>query len=427
MKPFASEVTMNAIDEWAKKAPSDLQKLCKYLKEVCEIRMKTDGEKIKIADKYNASVVTGLPAKFKKANGKGPFELIITEGDSACSCMENNRDKLVQSLFPIRGKLLNAASCTAKRFFENEEVAGITKILGYNNYQKHFDPDKLRTSKIIIATDADADGAHIQSLLLIMFLKYFPFILTGQNANGCRLYAANPPLYGIPVGKGKMKFFADNIDYVEYVQSVFCKDNVIANSKKKELTKHEVVKLLYNNIDYLKYITHVSSTYAIDISLLELLLYNKDLKFDKLKSTIEKVYPFTKVTVENDCIMVHGLVGSLYQTVFFNDRLINECKPIIDLIERSDKYYYINGKKTTLYGIMYAFSQAEPTNITRYKGLGEMPPKLLGESTVIPGMGRTLKMYTLDDVKKELKYITSLQSDKSVFVQGIKIRREDIV
>ena len=80
MKQFASKITMDAIDEWAKKAPTDLQKLGKYLKEVCEIRSKTDGEKIKMADKYTASVISGLPAKYKKPNGKGAFELIITEG-----------------------------------------------------------------------------------------------------------------------------------------------------------------------------------------------------------------------------------------------------------------------------------------------------------------------------------------------------------
>ena len=56
-----------------------------------------------------------------------------------------------------------------------------------------------------------------------------------------------------------------------------------------------------------------------------------------------------------------------------------------------------------------------------------MPPKLLGESTVIPGMGRTLKQYSTDDVKRELKYINSLQSDKSIFIQGVKIRKEDII
>ena len=76
---------------------------------------------------------------------------------------------------------------------------------------------------------------------------------------------------------------------------------------------------------------------------------------------------------------------------------------------------------------MQAFSRCEPANVTRYKGLGEMDPRLLGESTILPGFGRILKQYTIEDVKKELKYITSLQSDKGVFIQGIKIRREDIV
>ncbi len=422
MKPYATETTIAAIDEWTKKYPSDLQKLGKYLKEVCELRMKQDNEKIKISDKYTASVITGMPAKYKKPNGKGPFELWITEGDSACSCMENNRLKESQALFPIRGKIINALTTPTKRFFENEEVAGLTKIFGYASYQKYFEPEKFRPEKVVIATDADADGSHITSLLLMMFLKYFPFVI-----NERKLYIANPPLYGISLGKGKMKFFADNIEYVEYVQSVFCKDNQISDSKNRALSKSQIVKLLYSNMDYLKYITHVSNTYAIDPKFLEFLLYNKDLPFAKFKSTVEKAYRYTTVTKENGIIMIHGLVGSLYQTVFFNDRLINECKPILDLIERSDKYYYVNNKLSTLYDIMYEFSNAEPNNLTRYKGLGEMPPKLLGESTVIPGMGRTLKQYTTDDIKRELKYITTLQSDKSVFVQGVKVRKDDII
>jgi len=80
IKPYTSKVTMDALDEWSKKAPGDLQKLSKYLKDVCEIRMKQDGEKIKMADKFTPSVISGLPAKYKKPNGRGNFELIITEG-----------------------------------------------------------------------------------------------------------------------------------------------------------------------------------------------------------------------------------------------------------------------------------------------------------------------------------------------------------
>ena len=209
--------------------------------------------------------------------------------------------------------------------------------------------------------------SHIRCLLLMMFLKYLPEVVKMG-----KLYCANPPLYGIPIGKGKTRFFADNIDYVEYVQSIFCKDNVIADSKKKNLSKAQIVKLLYNNMDYIKYITHISNTYAIDSRLLEFLLYNKDLPFNKFKNVVEGAYPYTTVTKENGTIMIHGLVGSYYQTVFFNDRLLNECKPIIDLIERSDKIYYMNGKQATLYDIMEAFSKAEPSNITRYKGLGKL-------------------------------------------------------
>ena len=421
MKPYASESTMSFIDEWTKKNPSDLQKLGKYLKEVAELRLKQDNEKIKISDKYSASVISGMPSKYKKPNGKGPFELWITEGDSACSCMENNRDKATQALFPIRGKFSNALVKSTKEFFENKEVAGLTKIFGYNSYQKYFEPEKFKPEKVVIATDADADGSHITSLLLLMFLRYFPFVL-----NEGKLYIANPPLYGITAGK-KTKFFADNIEYVEYVQSVFCKDNDIRVNKKKPLTKSQIVKILYNNIDYVKFITHISNTYAIDPILLEFILYNRNLSYTKFKNAIEKAFIYTTVSKENNVIMIHGLVGSLYQTVFFNDRLINECAPIIELIDKSDKFYYVNGTKSTLYQLMSLFAESEPKNLTRYKGLGEMPPKLLGQSTVIPGMGRTLKQYTTDDVKRELKYITSLQSDKSVFIKNVKIRKEDII
>ena len=76
---------------------------------------------------------------------------------------------------------------------------------------------------------------------------------------------------------------------------------------------------------------------------------------------------------------------------------------------------------------MLLFNSFEPKNITRYKGLGEMPAKMLGISTVIPGMGRTLKQYTITDVKKELKLITELQDDKAAFIKGIQIKKEDII
>ena len=74
--------------------------------------------------------------------------------------MENNRDKLTQGLFPVRGKIPNALVTPVKKFFENEEIAGLFKIMVYNGYQRNFDPDKFKPSKVVIATDADADGIY---------------------------------------------------------------------------------------------------------------------------------------------------------------------------------------------------------------------------------------------------------------------------
>lgn len=425
MKPFAYGVTLKALDNWAQSNPNDLQKISRYLKDVCEIRMKSEGEKIKMSDKYTASVVTGMPAKYKKPNGKGPFEVIIGEGDSAISGMENNRDKMTQGLFPIRGKIPNAATTPTKKFFENEEISGMFKIFGYNGYSKNFDPTKFKPSKVIIATDADADGKHIESLMMMMFLIYLPFVITEG-----KLYCANPPLYGISIGKDKMRFFADNIEYIEYVQDLFCKDNEIKTGNGKALTKKEITKILYNNMDYIKFINHVSNTYSIDPWLLEFILYNLNIfnDFNKFKKAVEKQYKFTTVTNENGMIMIRGLVGSKFQTVFCSQALFNDAQCIINLINRSDDYYMVNGKKFTIYDLMLLFNSFEPKSLTRYKGLGEMPPKQLGISTIIPGMGRILKQYTIDDVKKQLKYVKEMQSDKSAFLKNVgTIRKEDII
>ena len=243
MKPYIYNATLKALNEWASKNPNELQKISKYLKEVCEIRSKSDNEKVKMSDKYTSSVVSGLPAKYKKPNGKKNIEVIITEGDSAASGIENNRDKMHQGIMPIRGKIINAFTTPTKKYFENEEVAGLFKIFGYNGYSKKFDPDKFIPDKVIMATDADADGEHIKFLLFGMFLRYLPFVIEQG-----KLYAAQPPLYGITVGKNKM-FFADNIDYIQYVQSIFSKENIIHTMKDKKLSNKDLTQLLHKNID----------------------------------------------------------------------------------------------------------------------------------------------------------------------------------
>lgn len=421
MKPFVAKTTLTALDNWAKQNPNDLQKVAKYLKDVCEIRSKQDNQKIKMADKYNVSAITGLPAKYKKHNGKGPFELWITEGDSAAGGLENHRDKNTQAIFPIQGKIPNCLVMTPKRFFENEIIAGLFHVFGYRGYQAKFDPNQFRPAKLVTATDADNDGAHIRCLILLMMLKYLPGVIEAG-----KVYAALPPLYGAQIN-GKMLFFANTVQYVEYIQSMFCNKYKIGTATGKTISKNDVVQLLYNCMHYIDALSTVGNMLSVDPRFLEFLLYNRELPYSKLKSTITKQYPYVKdIDKKGSTIVISGLVGANINTVFFNDQFLQECGYIIDLIDRSDKYYTINGNPATLYDIMTVFDNTGPDKVDRYKGLGEMKPELLGTSTVIPGYGRTLRQYTITDVKRELSCVTGLNSDKSQFIKGIKVRKEDI-
>lgn len=102
IQPFVCDLVTKALENWSKENPNDLQKVCKYIKEIAEIRVKSEEGKIKLKDKYTKSVVTGLPAKYIKPLGKEGLELIICEGDSAAGHMENNRDNKRQGIFPIK-------------------------------------------------------------------------------------------------------------------------------------------------------------------------------------------------------------------------------------------------------------------------------------------------------------------------------------
>jgi len=154
MEPFARTTIMNGLDEWSKANPNDLQKLCKFFKDMAELRTKQESGKSKIISTYKKNPLNNLPAKYIKPEINQNVELIIVEGDSAKSpvrlCKEKN-----QSIMPIRGKIINAFKCTKEKFFSNEEVQGITQIVFGQEYRKGLTVDDMKVDKVIIAADAD--------------------------------------------------------------------------------------------------------------------------------------------------------------------------------------------------------------------------------------------------------------------------------
>ena len=419
-KPFAKETIMNGLDSWAKAKPQDLLKVCKFLKDIALARIKADTEKVKITAKYATSATTGLPAKYVKPSTKDPnkIELFIVEGDSALGSARSARNVETQGIFPIRGKILNVFQASPQKIAANNEVMAITQILGAG-YGKHFDISKLKVSKVIFMTDADSDGSHIADLLLLVCLKMFP----GLVESG-RVYKAVPPLYGIPMGKNRMKYFAERVDFVRYMQKEYYKKNSVTDLNGKPIDSATFTRILIENSDYIYDFSTIAERYKINPILLEIVIssYIKKEKFETLRKRITSEFRFMEndnVTKMGDTIRIKGLINGRIETIFYNDRFIEDCKPLIDPIKKAmnenHMRFIVNGQKVGLYD-MVSMAMNTIGNMNRFKGLGEMNADQLAESTMSPNT-RTLIQYTVDDINETTKIIRQYDSNKKLILQ----------
>ena len=429
-KPFAKNVVMTALDEWAKSKPQDLLKCCKFIKDIANIRIRADSEKIKVTAKYETSASSGLPSKYVKPSSKDPkiTELFIVEGDSALGTARNARNEKTQGIFPIRGKILNVFQATPQKIAANVEIASIIQILGAG-YGKNFNIDKMRVGKIIFMTDADHDGAHIADLLLLVFLKMFP----GLVESG-RVYKAVPPLYGIPT-KNRMQYFSERVDFVRYMQKEYYKKNIVTDIKGKQIDPSTFSRLLIENSDYVYDFSTISERYKLNPILLEIVLtsYIGKESFSTLRKRITSEFRFMEnknIEKRGDTIVIKGLINDRIETLFYNDRFIKDCEPLIEPIKRamSQKHmeFKINGNKVGLYDLVSTAMNSLGT-VNRFKGLGEMNDTQLRESTMSPET-RTLIQYTIDDINETMKIIRQYDSNKKMILQKIgSIDRGDLI
>ena len=420
MKSFIEELTIRSLEEWGKANPQALQKLCKYFKDLAELRTDTDTKKIKLSNQY-ASTTAGLPSKYMKPTKKKK-EFFIVEGDSAKGSFDTYRDNETQGVFPIRGMILNCFEKPESKCLQNAEVAGILAIIG-GGYGKNFNIDKVQWEKVIACADADAAGSEIVALLLRLVLRFCPqLILAGKY------YKAIPPLYYI--GKGKNKtYFTNRVELVEYIQREFSKTNKITTMKDKVLSASAVQELLYQNIDYIYELEKVANRYRINPVILEMYLYNRNKSPEEICKIIKKSYRFMEKTVINGHLVCEGIADGISNTIILDGKLLKDCKNIIDIMEGNlyDKYK-VNGQECTILDIMSLYNNYKPSSITRLKGLGEQDGSELAESVILPGDkgNRTLLQYTMDSAMKEIEQIRKFESDKSKLLEGLVVNRIDV-
>ncbi len=376
----------------------------------------------------------GLPGKLSDCQEKDPSisELYLVEGESAGGSAKQGRNRQNQAILPLKGKILNVEKARIDKVLGSDEIVTLITALGCG-IKEEFNLEKLRYHSIIVMTDADVDGSHIRTLLLTFFYRQMPELVEAGH-----IFIAQPPLYKVSKGK-KDVYLKDDSGLNEYLLERISENYTLNITKSKAMKPEEFSELLktYKNFEELISIPDLNISFDFLITLLKLKPFPKKISEKEIKSWINsfnKISEINTLSVDEkikniictrteygnslvDLIPLSFFKSKNYKTVLAYREKSIKIKSGISSIVKNDAIEIIYDLFETLKSLMEDVRKG--LNIQRYKGLGEMNPEQLWETTMDP-VGRRLVQVKIDDADEASELFEQLMGD------NVENRREFI-
>ncbi len=426
VKGVVESVVNEKLEEFLLENPTDARVIA--LKIVEAARAREAARKAReMTRRKGALDFAGLPGKLADCQERDPAlcELYIVEGDSAGGSAKQARDRRNQAVLPLKGKILNVERARFDRMLSSVEVVTLIAALGTGIGENEFDINKLRYHRIIIMTDADVDGSHIRTLLLTFFFRQMSDLITRGH-----IYIAQPPLYKVKHGKQE-RYLKDDSEFQEYLLSVALEDAALTLPSGKNVTGTELADLSRRYLAVQESVRRLSRRY--DAKVLQKLAYLSSVNDDVLRDVARthRLANELQTRLNDDpsgAIRFELDVSANSRTSLYDINVIRH-EHGSSVTSRVDSDFFgtqdytamhsLGGQLAALFSVPVTVRRGEHNQtvasfdgaldwllgearrgqtIQRYKGLGEMNPDQLWETTMDPTARRLLKVNADDDV-----------------------------
>ena len=426
ISPVVNEVLGEALKNFLEENPNDAKIICGKIVEAARAREAARKAR-ELTRRKGVMDGLGLPGKLADCQEKDPAlsELYLVEGDSAGGSAKQGRDRKFQAILPLKGKILNVERARFERMLASQEVATLITALGTSIGKEEFNLEKLRYHRIIIMTDADVDGAHIRTLLLTFFYRQMPELIERGY-----VYIAQPPLYKAKHGKQE-RYLKDEMEKDEFLLGLAV-DNAKIVAGSRTLEGAELTKLAKQFLRARNTIAEESR--VIDAAVLRALIDIEPIDLSSEQATQNAIAALLGSLKSQEIALEHiagqdgghfiKITRQLHGNVMVSylDQKFVDSKAYQVLLKTAEQQRGLIGSE----GAALHKGDAETQHVAsfeaaldsllataqkgltmqRYKGLGEMNPEQLWETTMNPEVRRLLKVRIEDAIAADETFVT---------------------